>query len=239
MRPTVGCVGRAAQPTHASQQQHQRSAGSGDSAQGVHHPHPPPERVTASMIAGVRQFQQSRAANSQCHIAGRRVITQCARFDPGPERSIMHLYGLKPYIIKQAHFLRSPTHGGSLMTRRSLLAAILLLALIVPLIAGCAPAPAPAQAPAPTQAPAAAQPLRRPRKRLRQPNHRRRRLPSRPRPPRPNPRRPQRNRPAATNCAHTSAPVVRKPGTLLLATTTSTADTGLLTAILPDLRESE
>ena len=122
------------------------------------------------------------------------------------------------------------------MTRRSLLAAILLLALIVPLIAGCAPAPAPAptqapaaaqppaatQAPVPTQAPAPTQPP----------------APTATQPPAPTATKPAPTAtqpPAATAAAATatSAPVVRKPGTLLLATTTSTADTGLLTAILP------
>ena len=77
------------------------------------------------------------------------------------------------------------------MTRRSLLAAILLLALIVPLIAGCAPSPAAS----PMSAPAAA--------------------------------------PTQASAITTSTPVVRKPGALLLATTTSTEDTGLLTSILP------
>ncbi|MGC8780955.1 MAG: extracellular solute-binding protein [Anaerolineae bacterium] len=86
------------------------------------------------------------------------------------------------------------------MNRCLLILSLLLLAVFLPTLAGCAPAatPAPAstvaatQTPAPTKAPEPTKAL-----------------------------------------AATSAPVARKPGTLLLATTTSTADTGLLDAILP------
>ena len=119
------------------------------------------------------------------------------------------------------------------MTRRSLLAAILLLALIVPLIAGCAPpgtspgahpgagrcsaarghsgASAHASACANTTTGADRDAATRGHgDQARADGH------------------------EAAGCPHaTSAPVVRKPGTLLLATTTSTADTGLLDAILP------
>ena len=96
------------------------------------------------------------------------------------------------------------------MKQRSSLALVLLLALVVQLIAGCAPAATPA--PTPVPAPAATQPAA-------------------PTAAKPAPAATQP--PAAAAATATSAPVVRKPGTLLLATTTSTADTGLLTAILP------
>ena len=125
------------------------------------------------------------------------------------------------------------------MTRRSLLAAILLLALIVPIIAGCAPAPAPAQAPAPTQAPAATQPPAATQAPTQAPAPTQPPAPTATQPPAATATKPAPTATQPPAATATSAPVVRKPGTLLLATTTSTADTGLLTAILPDLRESE
>ena len=119
------------------------------------------------------------------------------------------------------------------MTRRSLLAAILLLALIVPIIAGCAPAPAPAQAPAPTQAPAATQPPAATQAPTQAPAPTQPPAPTATQPPAATATKPAPTATKPPAATATSAPVVRKPGTLLLATTTSTADTGLLDAILP------
>ncbi len=98
--------------------------------------------------------------------------------------------------------------------KRSAALLILCLVLLVSqlLLAGCAPAPTPTPVPAPTQAPVA------------QPTQ----------PPAPAPTKaPEPTKVPAPAPTVTSAPVVRKAGTLLLATTTSTADTGLLDFILP------
>ncbi len=108
------------------------------------------------------------------------------------------------------------------MRRPSLLAALLVLVFVAQMATGCLPAtpaaqPAPATA-VPTSAPAATQPPAPTAK-----------------PPEPTAAaaKPAATAPQTPAATATSAPVVRKPGTLLLATTTSTADTGLLTAILP------
>jgi tungstate transport system substrate-binding protein len=98
------------------------------------------------------------------------------------------------------------------MSRQAVPSIVCLIFLLGQLLlAGCAPAPTPTPAP-PTKAPAA------------QPTQ----------PPAPPPAPTKTSEPAKASApTATTTPVVRKAGALLLATTTSTADTGLLTAILP------
>ncbi len=97
------------------------------------------------------------------------------------------------------------------MPNRNLLSAICLVFLAVTLVVGgCAPAPTATPVP-PTKAPAAPNPTQ---------------------PPAPT-AAPTKPAPTATAVPPTATPVVRKAGTLLLATTTSTADTGLLDYLLP------
>ncbi len=112
------------------------------------------------------------------------------------------------------------------MKRTPALSVVCLVFLIGQLLlAGCAPAPTPTPVPPPpTQAPAV-QPTQPP-------------APTAVPPTATQPPAPTATKPAPTATqppapTATSAPVVRKAGTLLVATTTSTADTGLLDFILP------